>query len=84
MKETGRGIWQYRGQFLVMADMTKSKQVAASEPNLVRDIDHAIQTVEKGDFRTFLEQYARVELLRRLRQEGDLGDTSLRKRFQPS
>lgn len=43
------------------------------EPYLMRDLDEAIRLVEKNEFKTFLERYAPVEVLRNLRQK-DLVD----------
>ena len=51
----------------------KSADVATHKSNLTGDIAIAIQLVEKDEFRTFLELYCPVELLRKLRQE-DLVD----------
>lgn len=48
---------------------TKSTSSAAREPDLAADLDEAIRILEQGDFRTFLERYAPVEVLRRLRQQ---------------
>jgi hypothetical protein len=42
---------------------------AADEPDLAADLDDAIRTVEAGEFQKFLERYAPVELLRKMRQE---------------
>lgn len=51
----------------------KTSPAAANEPDLGKDLDDAIQILEKGDFRAFFERYAPVEVLRRLRQQ-DLVD----------
>ena len=48
---------------------TKSKSAAARQPELATDLDNAIQILEQNDFRAFLEQYAPVDVLRRLRQQ---------------
>jgi hypothetical protein len=46
---------------------------AKSSPNhsdeIVKDLDEAIRILEKGDFKLFLELYAPVEALRKLRQQ---------------
>ena len=42
---------------------------AAREPDLAADLDEAIRIVERDDFATFLERYAPVDVLRRLRQQ---------------
>ena len=42
---------------------------AAREPDLAADLEAAIRTVEQNDFATFLERYAPVDVLRRLRQQ---------------
>ena len=47
----------------------KPSSPAAREPDLAADLDAAIRTVEQGDFATFLERYAPVDVLRRLRQQ---------------
>ncbi len=46
----------------------KPKRVAG-QPDLATDLDEAIRLVEAGEFQTFLEKYAPVEILRRMRQE---------------
>lgn len=50
----------------------KAKAKAAPEngvPELSVDLDEAIRLVEAGEFQSFLERYAPVEVLRRMRQE---------------
>jgi hypothetical protein len=42
---------------------------AVDEPDLATDLDEAIRIVEAGEFKKFLERYAPVELLRKMRQE---------------
>lgn len=51
------------------AGTTKSTSSVAREPDLVTDLDEAVRMVEQNDFRSFLERYAPVEVLRRLRQQ---------------
>ncbi|MEI8381227.1 MAG: hypothetical protein WCJ09_13950 [Planctomycetota bacterium] len=50
-----------------------SKSLTAAKSDLPGDIKLAIQLIEKKDFRTFLELYCPVEMLRKLRQQ-DLVD----------
>ena len=47
----------------------QNQKDAAGHPDLMADIDDAIRLVEAGDFQTFLERYAPVEILRRMRQQ---------------
>lgn len=51
------------------AGKSKSTSSATREPDLAADLDEAIRILEQNDFRTFLERYAPVEVLRRLRQQ---------------
>lgn len=48
---------------------SKSSSSAAREPDLAADLDEAVRILEQDDYRTFLERYAPVEVLRRLRQQ---------------
>ncbi len=48
---------------------SKSTSSAVREPDLAADLDEAIRILEQDDFHTFLERYAPVEVLRRLRQQ---------------
>lgn len=47
----------------------KVNATVANEPDLGADLDNAMKIIEQGDFRTFFERYAPVEVLRRLRQQ---------------
>jgi hypothetical protein len=51
------------------SDKSKTGSAAAAEPQLVDDLEEAIRVVEKDDFKTFLERYAPVDMLRQLRQQ---------------
>ncbi len=51
----------------------KPSSPAAREPDLAADLDAAMRVIEQDDFATFLERYAPVDVLRRLRQQ-DLVD----------
>lgn len=66
----GLVLW-HLGQETRGQTKTKSKPAprAAGEPDLAADIDEAIRAVEAGEFQTFLERYAPVEILRKMRQE---------------
>jgi hypothetical protein len=50
---------------------SKSKAVAPADtaPDLAADLDEAIRVVEAGEFQKFLERYAPVDILRRMRQQ---------------
>src|SRR5579863_202060 len=66
----GLVLWQFvletHGQ-----NKAKSKATARADgsPDLAADIDDAISTIEAGEFQKFLERYAPVEILRKMRQE---------------
>jgi hypothetical protein len=47
----------------------KQNPSATKEPDLTADLDAAIRSVEQNDFITFLDLYAPVDVLRRLRQQ---------------
>ena len=51
----------------------KTPPATVLQADLVGDLDKAIQLIEKNDYRTFIEQYGPVEILRKLRQQ-DLVD----------
>lgn len=64
---------------------TKSKAAprAAGEADLAADIDEAIRVVEAGEFQKFLERYAPVEVLRKMRQEDMLDQAAAIMARQP-
>jgi hypothetical protein len=47
----------------------KTETRASGHPDVMSDLDDAIRAVESGEFQRFLETYAPVEMLRRMRQE---------------
>src|SRR5262245_54775842 len=63
-------LWQFAGETQGQA-RARSKPTSRTdgEPDLAADLDDAIRSVEAGEFQTFLEKYAPVEVLRKMRQE---------------
>lgn len=47
----------------------KSTPANSREPDVMRDLDDAIRLIEKNEFQAFLERFAPVEILRKLRQQ---------------
>ena len=47
----------------------KPTAAAVQKPELAKDLEAAIQLIERNDFQTFIEQYCPVDMLRKLRQQ---------------
>ncbi len=66
----GLMFWQSAGETHGQGKAkSKAAAPAAAAPDLEADLDEAIRVVEAGEFQKFLERYAPVDVLRRMRQE---------------
>ncbi len=65
----GLSCWYSAGAALGQGKAKSKTTAPAAAPELAADLEDAIRVVEAGEFQKFLERYAPVDILRRMRQD---------------